>query len=76
VDKIEGEVKPEILLLVTDKEVKVGTPTIDGAKISIKKLEDEKGDKIIVKKYKAKSRYRRKIGFRPQFTHLQIEKIS
>lgn len=78
VDKLEkGKVEPEILLLVKDDQVIVGKPTIPEAKVKIKILApEEKGEKIHVRKYKAKSRYRRHLGFRPRFTRLLVEKIS
>ncbi len=76
VDKlIDQKVCPEVLLVVDDKEVKIGRPIVKNAKIKIKVVGEEKGEKISVRKYKAKSRYRRKMGFRPQYTRLLIEKI-
>jgi len=74
-DKQNGDVAPEVLLLVNDSKVKIGNPIIKGAKISLKNVGDEKGEKIYVKKYKAKSRYRKKIGFRAQHTRILVEKI-
>ncbi len=69
--------QPEVLLLVSDKNVNVGTPLVDKAKIVLKVVtEKEKGEKITVQTYKAKSRYRRKIGFRPTQTRLLVESIS
>ena len=78
VDKL-GTDKPEVrVLLVADgKSVKVGKPEVKDAKIKIKVLEEEeKGKKLYVQTFKAKSRYRRKLGFRPTFSKLLIEKIS
>lgn len=78
VDKIESK-NPEtkILLVKDDKKVSIGKPEVKDAKIKIKVLkEEEKGEKLHVQTYKAKSRYRRKIGFRPLYTRLLIEKIS
>ena len=84
VDRL-GEKKPEaeILLLVDDQtktkkgeEVKIGKPEVKGAKIKFKVLGEEKGKKIYVQKFKAKSRYRKKTGFRAKYTKLRIEKIS
>lgn len=75
VDKVV-DLNPEILLVVDGDKVKIGKPKVPGAKIMLKKLEDLKGDKIDVLKYKAKSRYRKHIGFRPQLTKLIIEKIT
>jgi large subunit ribosomal protein L21 len=78
VDKLGGE-KPEadVLLVVDDEKVKVGKPKVRGAKVSLKVVEAEKkGKKLTILKYKAKSRYRRKMGFRPVYTKLQVQKIS
>ena len=78
VDKISGEeINPDVLLFVDGDAVSLGTPFVKGASVSVKVVEPEvKGEKIDVMKYKAKSRYRRKIGFRPQYSKLLIEKVS
>ena len=64
-------------LLVADeegKDVKVGAPTV--GKVSATVLEHGRGEKVLVVKYKPKSRYRRHVGHRQPFTKLKIEKIS
>ncbi len=71
-DKIEID---SVLLLVDGDKVLIGEPTIEGAKVVAKVVEHFKGKKIRVAKYRAKSRYRRVKGFRPQLTRLKIEKI-
>ncbi len=77
VDKLLDKSKPEVLLFVDDGQVKVGKPILKEAKVKIKILaEEEKGEKLDIYKFKAKSRYRRHTGFRPQYTKLLIEKIS
>lgn len=78
VDKIGGtKVEPEVLLLVTDGKVAIGRPKVSSAKVRLKVVSaEEKGKKMTVLKYKAKSRYRRKRGFRPVYTRLLVEKIS
>jgi large subunit ribosomal protein L21 len=78
VDKLSEKEKPEAeVLLVKDKKTKVGTPTVKGSSVKLKVLEkEEKRKKIHVETFKAKSRYRRKIGFRPKFTRLKVEKIT
>ena len=79
VDKL-GDLKkitPEVLLVAEGDSVSVGTPVLEKAKVTVKVLTElEKGEKIRVFKYKAKSRERRHIGFRAQYTRLLIEKIS
>lgn len=69
--------EPEILLVVDDEKVTVGKPVVKEAKITLKVLADlEKGEKIDVRKYKSKSRYKKHIGFRAYLTRLLVEKIS
>lgn len=74
-----GEEKPEVeVLMVADGEdVKVGKPVLKDAKVQVKVLKElEKGEKIDVRKYKSKSRYKKHIGFRAFLTRLLIEKIT
>lgn len=80
VDRLHLEVGAEleindVLLFTNDGEVKVGTPLVEGAKVKTTVAEQFKGKKIIVFKYKAKERYRRKQGHRQLYTRLQIEEI-
>lgn len=76
VDRVTGN-KPlvEVLLMADGEKVVIGKPLVKG-KIDLKKVEDLKGDKLDILKYKAKSRYRRKMGFRQQLSKLQVGKIS
>lgn len=67
---------PEVLLVVEAGKVKVGKPKVTGAKVTIKIIGEEKGKKIDVYKYKAKSRYRKHTGFRPQYTRVLVQKIA
>lgn len=71
-----GEPQPEVLLVVDGDNVQIGKPLVEKAKVSLKVLGEEKGEKIDVFKYKAKARYRKHIGFRQSLTRLQVEKIS
>lgn len=66
----------ETLLVVDEANVEVGKPLVSGAKVKIKNLGEVKGEKIYVSKYKAKSRYRKRTGFRPKYTKLLIEKFT
>lgn len=71
------KITPEVLLIVDGDVVEVGTPVLTKAKVKIKVLKEvEKGEKIEIFKYKAKSRERRHVGFRAQHTRLLVEKIS
>ena len=64
-----------VLLVADGDEVKLGQPTVKGAKILATVVEHGKGKKIIIFKYKPKERYRRKKGHRQAYTRLRIEKI-
>lgn len=66
----------DVLLSVNNGTVSIGAPTVNGASVSATILEDKQGDKIRVQRFKAKSRYRRTIGFRPQQTVVKIDSIN
>ena len=63
------------MLVADGNKVRVGTPTIEGAKVVATSQGEGKGKKIIVFKYKSKVRYRRKIGHRQLYTRLVIDRI-
>ena len=64
-----------VLLISSDDKLTVGTPIIDGAKVLATSQGENRGKKIIVLKYKAKDRYRKKTGHRQDYTRLVIDKI-
>lgn len=65
----------EVLAINDDESLKVGTPTVEGAKVEAKVIKHGKGKKIIVFKYKPKKNYRKKQGHRQPYTQVQISKI-
>ncbi len=71
----EGNVTFTDVLLVGGDTVKVGTPHVEGAKVEATVLGEVKGPKVVIRKYKAKVRYRRKTGHRQKYTKVRIEKI-
>lgn len=73
----DTKLSPEVLLLVDGEKVTVGKPVIKDAKVSLKIVKNlEKGEKIEVYHFKAKSRYKKHTGFRPQYTRVLVEKIG
>jgi large subunit ribosomal protein L21 len=78
VDKMNDlKLVPEVLLVADGEKVSVGKPVLKDAKVTLKIVKDvEKGEKIEVYHFKAKSRYRKHTGFRPQYTRVLVEKIS
>lgn len=65
-----------VLLVDADGAVKVGAPTVEGAKV-VCEVEKSlvKGDKVIVFKKKRRKGYRRKNGHRQYFSKLVIKDI-
>ena len=79
VDKLADpkKLEPEVLLFVDGEKTKVGKPVVKDVTVKIKVVtEMEKGEKLEIYKFKAKSRYRKHIGFRPQYSRLLVEKIT
>jgi large subunit ribosomal protein L21 len=66
----------EVLLVSDGATVKIGAPTISGAKVTATIVEQVKGPKLVVFHYKAKERQRTKTGHRQKYTLLKIEKIA
>lgn len=64
-----------VLLIGDDGEVQVGSPTVAGAKVLAHVLDHDRGEKVIVFKYKAKSNYRRRTGHRQALTRVRITEI-
>ncbi|PIS15365.1 50S ribosomal protein L21 [Candidatus Shapirobacteria bacterium CG09_land_8_20_14_0_10_38_17] len=81
IDKIKGKegetIKiKDVLLAKTDGKVKIGQPTLSKSRVEAKIIKHFQGNKIRVATYRAKSRYRRVKGFRPQLTRIKITKIE
>ena len=78
IEKIEGKEGSkvsfdEVLLLVENDKTQIGQPFIKGAKINAKILKQDRTDKIIIFKYKAKKRYKVKKGHRQPYSLVEIE---
>lgn len=72
-DKVEFD---RVLLAEADNAVKVGAPTVEGAKVVCQILEPlVKGEKVIVFKKKRRKGYRRKNGHRQCFTKVLIKEV-
>ena len=76
-DAAENEsVSFDVLLVEKDGDLKVGAPLVEGAKVEGKVLQQGRGEKIVVFKYKSKKNYRRKQGHRQPFTKVEITAIN
>ena len=65
-----------VLLVADGDEAAIGQPVVDGAKVSAEVLGQDRGQKIVVFKYKPKARTRVKKGFRAELTTLRITDIA
>ncbi len=69
------KIKLETLLIADGDNLELGQPSL-GDKVEAEVLETAKDKKVTVVKYKNKTRYKRTIGHRQQFTALKISKIA
>lgn len=65
-----------VLLLVKDGEVTIGTPYVKDAKVTLKVLEHTRSEKIPVRRFKSKSRYRRHKSHRQPLTLVKVDNIK
>ena len=65
-----------VLAVSRDGQMRFGAPTVPGARVVAEVQSHYKDRKIIVYKYKAKTRYRRKKGHRQNYTRIQIQSIE
>ncbi len=74
----QGAVEFDQVLLVADgTDVKVGAPTVTGAKVTGEVLvANGRGEKLLIYKYRRRKGYRRKNGHRQPFTAVKITNIS
>lgn len=75
-NEVDAEVAFPVLMLGGEEGLRVGKPILEGAKVTGKVLQQGRGQKIIVFKYKAKKNYRRKQGHRQPFTKVEITAIE
>ena len=81
VEKIEAEKGAtveldQVLMVGEGEDVKVGPPFLEGGKVTATVLDQGRGDKIKVIKFKRRKNYRRQMGHRQYFTQLEITGIE
>ena len=66
----------KVLLVYQDGAVKVGAPTVEGAKVVVEVVNPlVKGDKVIVFKMKRRKDSRKRNGHREQFTQVEVKQV-
>lgn len=64
-----------VLMVVDDDKIEIGSPRLKGASLKTTVVDQIKGKKILVFKYKPKINYRRHTGHRQRYTKLLVESI-
>ena len=80
VEKLEGDEGStveldQVLLIAKDSNVSIGQPMVQGAKVVAEVAQQGRADKVMVFKYKPKTRYHVKNGHRQSVTKLSIKQI-
>ena len=79
VEKLDVEVGARVdlpVLMVSDEDqLLIGNPHVEGARVVAEVQDQFRGPKIIIFKYKSKTRYRRKNGHRQSYTRLHVQDI-
>ena len=65
----------KVVFLSTNGDAKIGTPYVEGAKVIGRILGEEKGEKVIIFKYRRRKSSKTKRGHRQIYTKVKIEKI-
>jgi large subunit ribosomal protein L21 len=81
VEKLAGEAGdtveiPEVLMIAGEGDARIGTPTIEGAKVVGTITYQTKGPKITIFKMKRRKGYRRKTGHRQKYTEIRVDSIE
>jgi large subunit ribosomal protein L21 len=81
VERLPHEVNDEIeitdvLLVGNDDDTVVGLPVVDGAVVKATIIDQFRGKKVIVYKYRQRTNYRRRYGHRQYYTRLRIDDIA
>ncbi len=81
VDRLPNEIGEtieinDVLLVAAGDNTSVGQPLVDGASVSTSVVDQFRGKKIIVYKYRQRTNYRRKQGHRQYYTRLRVDEIN
>ena len=64
-----------VLLFSGADGIRVGTPTVQNAKVVAEVVEHGRGEKIYVQKFKRRKNYHRRIGHRQELTRVRVKQI-
>lgn len=72
----EGYTFDKVLLVSAEDGIKVGNPYVEGATVAASTIEEGRGKKVVIYKYKSKKGYHKKTGHRQYYTKLMINEIN
>jgi large subunit ribosomal protein L21 len=73
---VGASIELEVLAATRDNETRVGTPHVEGAKVTATVVDHGRAPKIIVFKKKRRKHYKRTKGHRQGYTTLKIDSIG
>lgn len=81
VEKLPGDrggkvVFDQVLLVGEEASTKVGEPLVEGAKVEGEIVQQGRGEKLVVFKFRRRKRYRRKAGHRQSYTAVKIIQVQ
>jgi large subunit ribosomal protein L21 len=74
--KGETVIFDEVLMVSSGEDIKVGTPCLEGARVSGEIIDQTKANKINVFKMKRRKGFKKKTGHRQKLTRMKIKEIS
>ncbi len=66
----------QVLAIGGDAGLKLGTPSLSGAKVSAEVLGTDKGEKLYIQKFRRRKNSKRRTGHRQKYTRIQIREIA
>ena len=75
-DKGAEVVLGRVLMVVSDDDVRCGTPVVEGAQVTARVLSHGRARKVTVGKFRSKKHYRRRVGHRQPLSRVRIERIQ
>ncbi|MDH5183164.1 MAG: 50S ribosomal protein L21 [Gammaproteobacteria bacterium] len=66
----------QVLMVADGEDFKVGTPLVSGGKVTAEILEQGRGKKVKIVKFRRRKHYRRTMGHRQSFTEVKITGIT
>lgn len=66
----------QVLAIGGDSGLKLGNPSVSGAKVTAKVIGMEKGEKLYIQKFRRRKNSKRRTGHRQKYTRVEISEIA